>query len=176
MARKIRAAVMGMLCFLIFGFNIPAMAAGSEDNPIDRAFAKDFAEVISTVEMNYVAEKYLEAWQAEMRHAAAVLKGRYNFAEDRARVDTYVTAYEQVADAAVYLEWLNWSDTEQSPAGRSFGTGAVSASLGAKAYIYKQATLNLLKMYQGHSAENPYLYAYAGKGAGLAQIQAEREQ
>lgn len=173
MKRKLLVVFAGIFCFLVIGFN-PAMAAGNHDNPIDQAFAKDFNEAMSTVEMNYVAEEYMQAWKAEMNNAAAVIKQQYKFDEDKARVDAYVAAYEQVADAAVYLEWLNWSDTEESPDCRSFGTGAPSASWTAKANIYKQATLNLLKAYQHHAVDKPYTYAYTGKGADLVKMRAER--
>ena len=49
-----------------------------EDNPIDSAFANDFQKAQSTVEINYVSEKYLQAWKKELVNAANVLKGKMN--------------------------------------------------------------------------------------------------
>lgn len=37
----------------------------SSDNPIDKAFSKDF-DVASSPELNFLASAYLDAWQAEL--------------------------------------------------------------------------------------------------------------
>jgi ABC-type enterochelin transport system substrate-binding protein len=103
MPRKSEVVVVGIL-FLLVCFSNTAMAKNYTNNPIDKAFAQDLSEAMNTVEMNYVAEKYMDAWKAEMDNIAIVLKRRYTFAEDKARVDDYVAAYKNVADAAVYLE------------------------------------------------------------------------
>jgi len=119
-----------MLFLLVAGFTSTAFAMGNNDNPIDKAFLKDWNEAMSTVEMNYVMGKYAEAWEVEMNHAATVIKGKYEFDEDKTRIDDYIGAYEKVADAAI-------------------------ASLSAKANIYKQATFNLINTYQGQEGSNP---------------------
>ncbi|GMB02259.1 hypothetical protein PIPA1_50600 [Pelosinus sp. IPA-1] len=66
------------------------------------------------------------------------------------------------------------SNSKENPKSRSFGTGAVSASLFAKAQIYKQATFNLLKTYQGRSGSErekcSYTFTYSGKGAELTRL------
>lgn len=161
--------------FLVVGFTSTAFAMENDDNPIDKAFLKDWNEAMSTVEMNYVMGKYAEAWKGEMNHAATVIKGKYEFDEDKTHIDDYIEAYEKVAAAASRLEWLNWSDTTQNPKERYFGTGAGSASLSAKANIYKQATFNLINTYQGQERSNldnnfRYSYIYSGKGAELEKI------
>lgn len=175
MARNQVSIVAGMLFFLVMSVFNTAMAKDMADNPIDQAFTGDFMVATSTVEINYVAEKYREAWKTEMVNVAAVIKRQYKFPEDQARIDSYTAAYEQAAAAAGAVEWLNWSDTEEQPENRWFGTGAVSASLLAEANIYKQATLNLINAYQGSAAGNPdgkatYTYGYAGQGAELEKI------
>lgn len=176
MLRKQVIALLGLLILLVVSLPNTAIAMNSVDNPIDQAFCNDFTQAIATVELNYVSEKYMKAWKNEMENAAAVVKQQYHFDEDKARIDTYTTAYEQVAAAAGSLEWLNWSDKNADPKHRSFGTGAASASLLAKAKIYKQATLNLIAISQGLAGDGgnfKYNYAYSGEGAELAKI---REQ
>jgi len=177
MSKKSVIILIAMLFLLVVGFNSTAFAMVNDciNNPIDKAFLKDRNEAMSTVEINYVMGKYAEAWQAEMNHAATVIKGKYEFDEDKTRIDDYIEAYEKVAAAAIRVEWLKWSDTTQSPEGRHFGTGAVSASSSAKANIYKQATFNLINTYQGQEGSNPdnnfkYSYIYSGKGAELEKI------
>ena len=164
-----------MLFMFVLGFANTAIAKEVTENPIDKAFAQDISEAMNTREMNYVAEKYMDAWKIEMKNVADVIKMQYNFAEDKAHIDAYVAAYEKVADAAVYIEWLNWSDTDADPKVRNFGTGAASASLLAKANIYKQATLSLIQNYQGQSGEDSlkYSYAYLGNGAELEKIRVQ---
>ena len=175
MARKQIFVLVGMLFLLIVSFTNTVMAMDNSDNPIDQAFANDFTQAIATPELNYVSEKYMQAWKAEMDNAATVIKQQYQFDEDKTRIDAYTAAYEQVAVAASSVAWLNWSDTNAAPQHRNIGTGAASASLSAKANIYKQATLNLINMYQGQTGDNPnekntYIYVYSGNGAELAKI------
>lgn len=175
MTRKQIVVFMGILFLLVVSVTNTGMAMDNSDNPIDQAFANDFTLATATPELNYVAEKYMQAWKAEMDNAAAVIKQQYQFDEDKARIDTYTAAYEQVAAAAGSVVWLNWSDTNAEPKHRSFGTGAASASLAAKANIYKQAAVSLINMYQGQTGDNPnekniYSYAYSGNGAELAKI------
>ncbi|MDF2502238.1 MAG: hypothetical protein K0Q77_2952 [Anaerosporomusa subterranea] len=173
MTRKSIVALVTL--FLLVFFANMAMAKDHTDNPIDKAFAQDISEAMNTMEMNYVTEKYMDAWKAEMDNAAIVLKQRYTFAEDKAHIDNYIAAYKKVAEAAAYLKWLNWSDTEEAPNIRHSGTGAASASLSAKANIFKQATLNLINAYHGQLGDDPfkYSYIYSGKGAELAKIRAQ---
>lgn len=170
--------VLIMMVLVSMGFANTAMAKGQADNPIDQAFAQDFCEAMNTIEMNYVSEKYMDAWKAEMKNVAAVLKQSYVFTEDKAHVDVYVASYEKVAESAGYIEWLNWSDAKEDPNHRSFGTGAASASLSAKANIYKQATINLIDAYHGQAGDNSlsYTYVYSGKGADLAKVRDQHRQ
>jgi len=110
-----------------------------------------------------------------MDNLAATIKKEYRYDDDKVNIDNYTIAYEKVANAAGQMEWLN---SKENPKDRSFGTGAVSASLFAKAQIYKQATFNLLKMYQGSSGSNPekcsYTFTYSGKNDELTRIREKR--
>ena len=173
MNKKLLSVLIGLLFIVAAGYANTALANAQDANPIDEAFAKEFQEAHSTVETNYVAEKYMQAWKAELANIAVVTKGKYQYDEDKDRIDAYVAAYEKVAAAAVYVEWLRWSDTDAPPAGRHFGTGAASGGLLAKAQIYKQATLNLVTSYQRNSAAGSYVYLYSGNGAELAKRRAE---
>lgn len=178
MRKKSLKFLVSMLCALLLGFNNIGFAMQNGDNPIDQAFATQWNEAGSTVEMNYVAEKYMKAWRGEMNHVAGLLKGKYKFDEDKSRIDDYIAAYEKVAGAAIYVEWLNWSNVDQNPAGRQFGTGAASGSLQAKANIYKQATMNLINAYHGQEGDSQYNdskyhYIYSGNGRELTELMGE---
>ena len=141
-----------------------------KNNPINKAFDKDFEKANNTVEINYVSEKYDDAWKAEMLYVAGLIKKSYKFKEDRQRVDDYVALYDKLAKKAFDLAMLNWSDIDQPPGKRGFGTGATGASIGAEAQIYKQATLNLIMHYQGIGEEKKYKFLYNGKGAELDKV------
>lgn len=143
------------------------------NNPIEKAFAKDFEMAQATPEINYVNEAYLEAWKAEMANAAAVVKKSLPHQDDGKRVDDYVAACSALADKAFELEMLNWiSDPEAPIADRSFGTGATGGAMLAQARIYKQVTLNLITHYQANP-DMAYSFIYSGKGADLEKLRAQ---
>jgi hypothetical protein len=141
-----------------------------KNNPIDKAFAGDFKKASATAEINYVFEKYDEAWQAELKNAAEQAKKEYKFKEDRQRVDDYVALYTKLAKKAFDLEMLKWSDTSVAPKDRSFGTGGPGAAMMAEALIYKQATLNMITHMTSGEGNNNYKFLYKGKGAELDKI------
>lgn len=159
-----------VLLLILVGVMGSCVAKSIEDNPIDSAFANDFQKAQSTVEINYVSEKYLQAWKKELVNAANVLKGKYKFKEDKIIVDEYLAGYEKAAKAAGNAEWLNWADIDSPPNNRLSGTGAASASMSAQAIVYKQATCNLINIIKGVSSEGQYQYLYSGKGAELEKI------
>ena len=170
MQRRIMAGIIGIV--LLLGGWTASVAAAERDNPIDLAFGDRFDTARSTAEQNYVAEKYLTAWEEELANAALKMKTLYRFDEDKGRVDEYTAAYAKAADAAYMLEWLNWADREVQPPKRSFGTGAPSASMLVKARIYRQATLNLIDRYQGQEGRwsdnnGQYQFIYSGDGGKL---------
>lgn len=70
------------------------LSAHLEDEaPIDRFF--DGADAgNNTAEMNFFANTWADAWEAEARAAAEWLKGQLLLEEDRALVDAYVAAAE----------------------------------------------------------------------------------
>jgi hypothetical protein len=175
MTKKSLVLLVGLIFFMVVGFTSTALAMENGDNPIDKAFVKDMSEAKSTIEMNYVAGMNMQTWKAEMDNVATIMKAQYKFDEDKARIDAYTAAYEKVADATGYVEWLKWSNKDENPNNRSFATGVTSARLLAKADIYKQATLNLINTYEGRIGEDPdkkkkYTYVYSGNGAELGKM------
>ena len=143
------------------------------NNPIEKAFAKDFEMAQATAEINFVNEAYLEAWKAEMTNIVSVLKKSFTNSEDGKRVDEYAAAYNALAEKAFDLEMLNWvSDPEEAGAERSFGTGATGGAMLAQAKIFKQATLNLVTHYQANP-DLVYTFIYNGKGADLEKLRAQ---
>ena len=146
------------------------LAKSLDENPIDKAFANDFKIAQTTVELNYVNEKYLQAWKSELFNAANILKEQYKFKEDKDNIDNYVVAYQQAAKATGNAEWLNWSDSDSPPNNRTSGTGAASAGMAAEAKVYKQATCNLINIIKGLSGEGEYNYIYSDNGAGLEKF------
>ncbi len=129
---------------LIFLFSSSALAA-VENNPIDKAFAKHWLKVENTVQEKYLADRELTAWRNELDNAATILKKTFKFAEDKARVDNYVTTYKAAAKAASELEWLFWSNTDVPPSeNRSSGTGAPGAMMRTESSILREAALGLI--------------------------------
>ncbi|MCE1249023.1 MAG: hypothetical protein LWY06_20485 [Firmicutes bacterium] len=141
-----------------------------KNNPIDKAFAKDFEKASATAEINYVAEKYHDAWEAELKNAAAQAKKEYKFKEDKQRVDDLVAAYKKLGKIAFDLEMLKWGDTDQNPKDRSFGTGGPGAAVIAEADILKDATIKLIEHMTKGDGESTYKFIYKGKGAELDKI------
>lgn len=148
----------------------PTVVDLNRENPIDRAFAKNFQEAQATPEIQYVNEAYLEAWKAEMTNAAAAVKKSFTHREDDKRVDDYLSGYAALMGKAFDLEMLNWvSDPEESIASRSFGTGGTGAAMLAQGRLYKQATLNLITHVQANP-ELTYTFFYTGNGADLKKL------
>ncbi len=140
------------------------------ENPIDRAFAKSFAQADATPVINFVNEQYLDAWKAELENVSGLVKKSFTHPEDGTRVDAYLADYRSLGKKAFDLEMLNWiSDPKESIASRSFGTGAAGGAMLAEATIYKQAALNLITHYQANP-DLKYVFAYKGSGPNLESL------
>lgn len=148
-------------------------------NPIDIAFERDFQIASATVELNFLAEKYLEAWKSEWNNIMNELKKLYQFQEDKDKVDSYKKSYEETIRKASELERLDWSDTSVEPGeNRIFGTGVTSAALMEEAELYKRQVLYLIdKYYDGRYdiLEDEYLFIYKGNGAEIEKKQQYRK-
>lgn len=145
--------------------------SNDRNNPIEKAFAKDFETAEATSEINYVNEAYLNAWQDELKNVSDKIKKGYTVAADVKRVDAYLAAYENLTKIAFDLEMLNWiSDPAEPVAKRSFGTGGPGAGMLAQAKLYKQATLNLIAHIEAMNPDVKYAFSYKGKGAELEKV------
>lgn len=151
-----------------FAGNRVTQVANPDDNPIDKAFAEDFANAGASAEINFVAEAYLNAWKAELQIVAGKVKKLYTNKDDAERMTVYLTTYEKLADAAFDLEILNWIDDTTKPVSeRLVGTGGLGAAMLAQARIYQQATLNLIAHLHTSDPEVQYVFSYHGNGADL---------
>lgn len=71
-------------------------AENAEENPIDRFF-NSTETGSSTAEMNFVADSWAAAWEAEARSGAEWLKAQLPLSEDRALVDDFLATAEAQA-------------------------------------------------------------------------------
>ncbi|WP_145047604.1 hypothetical protein [Paenibacillus xylanexedens] len=148
---------------------VKALQVKTDDNPIDQAFGEDFETASATTEINYVANAYLEAWEAEWNHILVELKKHYEHPDDINTLTKYKNSYEKFVEQASDLERIDWSDTSVAPGpDRTEGTGARSASLLEEAELLKRQVLHLIDNYFYDSSEyGEYIYLYQGNGAEL---------
>ena len=141
---------------LIFVLSILILPAGVlahdpyDDNPIDASFNKIFDEPLKTSEYNYITARQVAHWQAEFYNIAALLKDRYNFKEDKQKISDFVAIVDKQAKTLSEMEKINWSDFEQPPAKRTYGTGAVSAMRNTEAATYRAGFFLLLANFNYH--------------------------
>ncbi|MBY0010768.1 hypothetical protein [Paenibacillus typhae] len=140
----------------------------ASDNPIDRAFSKDFENASSTTEDRYVSHAYVDAWEAEWNHLIEDLIKHYQFEEDKNILREYKKRYEAFVEQGSELEWINWSDTSEAPSERTSGTGAFGGFMREEANLYRNQVLYLIDKYYSDSDMNEYgeyTYLYSGNGA-----------
>lgn len=146
------------------------------NNPIDKAFDKDFELASATYEMNYSSDLYLEAWKAEWTNITNLIKESYQYEADKKVVDEYKTSFEAFVDKAYDLEALNWTDTTEAPGENRWpGTGQASASLGAQAGLYKHQVLDLIDRYD-NQLDGGYKFIYKGNGADIEGLRRNADQ
>jgi len=141
------------------------------NNPIDKAFANDFAIASAAAEMRYLANLYYDAWVDEWHHVLDTLKQSYQYDEDKGIVDQYKTQYDLFVETAGELEFLEWTDTSVEPdEERGFGTGAISASTLKEADLYRRQVIHLIVRY---FPDGEYSFIYNGKGAEIEKLRSE---
>lgn len=145
-------------------------ASTEQNNPIEKAFAKDFETASATAEINYVNELYLDAWKTEMKNISEMIKKSYQYPEDIKRLEDYLAGYENLIQKAFDLEMLNYMDTEVPVAERSFGTGGPGAAMLAEARLYKQETFNLIEHYKTLTGQEEYSFVFNGKIADIEKL------
>ncbi|MGE5415623.1 MAG: hypothetical protein ACM3UZ_02440 [Acidobacteriota bacterium] len=156
--------------------SIPVAEASIEDdNPIEEAFAHDFDIAYTTGEMNGAADAYADAWKQEMTNAAKLIRANYKYKEDSQIIDRFVYATFDMAEKNRDLERLNWTDNNEPPNDRWYGTGSTSADIMARAEIYKRSALTLIYHYEYLTGDN-YTFNYHGKGAEIEKWRRQIKQ
>ena len=145
-----------LLVVLITAFSTINIVSANEDesrtypgqaNDIDFAFEQPISHA-STVERNYLSEKFLAAWQREFNNVATLLNEQYQHSEDKETLSNYIYAVDKMALETGNLAWLNWTDFSMPIKGRSIGSGASSESLLGKVSVYREATYQLIYFYE----------------------------
>lgn len=139
------------------------------DNPIDQAFEKDFEIAGTTMEISYLAAKYLEAWENEWDHITKVYMDHLEFEQDRETFKTYIHAFEAFANAASDIVWLDYTDLSVDPAERAYGTAARGSSMLRMADLYKEQVFYMIQSFVG----NDYTFIYSGNGAEIEKWRSE---
>lgn len=157
------------LAILTAGCTAKIDTDAASDNPIDRAFSKDFENASSTTEDRYISHAYVDAWESEWNHLIEDLIKHYQFEEDKNTLREYKKRYEAFVEAGSTLEWTDWSDTSVAPGKeRTIGTGTIGASLMEEANLYRNQVLYLIDKYYSDSdmyEYGEYTYLYSGNGA-----------
>lgn len=143
------------------------------ENPIDKAFEKDFEMASATSELNYVSDLYMKAWKNEWDNIITKTSELYEYESDKKAIYDYKKKFEEFVQQAFDVELLNWTDTSIAPGkNRYWGTGAMSSGTMIKADLYKGRVLYLIEKYNARS-ENKYEFLYNKKGAELEKIRNE---
>ena len=152
------------------GYAQTTMSSTEQNNPIEKAFAKDFETASATAEISFVNELYLNAWNAELKNVSELIKKSYQFPEDIKRLEDYLSGYENLIQKAFDLEMLNYIDTTEPVSDRSFGTGGPGGAMLAQAKLYKQATFNLIEHYKTLTGQEKYAFIFNGKIADIEKL------
>ncbi len=163
-------STMLFLCLAFFCGNA-VLAADENNNPIDKAFAKNFKDdCISTYHERYIYSEYQQAWKDEFGHAVEWRKKHLKFKEDRELFEQYASVCEKLASLSGTIELNNWCDINVSPKERysSMGTGGLGAESLASAAVYKKMTLNIIA---DNDAFPEYKYHYSGKGVDIKKLE-----
>ena len=123
-----------------------APESGDEEaNPIDRFF--DGADIgSSTAEMDFVADSWANAWEAECRNVAEWLKEQLPLQEDQDLIDAYVAAVDEQADRMNIMAIYPIADLTIPQADRAASSGSLRGVLWAGAYnqLWKDTFYQLL--------------------------------
>jgi hypothetical protein len=130
------------------------------DNPIDRAFVKDFDGSLCLADMSNDMEEYKNVWRAEMLHCASLFQKEYKYSVDKKRMNSYLSATEKSARLAYKLGYMTWQGVEDAPSERfrDHNTGSEYNGLRPEAKVYRAAALNLIQLYS-HTHTYRYLYS-----------------
>ena len=123
-----------------------APESGDEEaNPIDRFF--DGVDIgSSTAEMNFIADSWANAWEAECRNVAEWLKKQLPLQEDQDLVDAYVASAEEQVSRMNIMAIYSIADLTVPQTDRAASSGSLRGVLWAGAYqqLWKDTFYQLL--------------------------------
>ena len=123
-----------------------APESGDEEaNPIDRFF--DGVDIgSSTAEMNFIADSWANAWEAECRNVAEWLKKQLPLQEDQDLVDAYIASAEEQVSRMNIMAIYSIADLTVPQADRAASSGSLRGVLWAGAYnqLWKDTFYQLL--------------------------------
>ncbi len=123
-----------------------APESGDEEaNPIDRFF--DGVDIgSSTAEMDFVADSWANAWEAECRNVAEWLKKQLPRQEDQDLVDAYISSAEEQVSRMNIMAIYSIADLTVPQTDRAASSGSLRGVLWAGAYqqLWKDTFYQLL--------------------------------
>lgn len=142
-----------------------------EENPIDAFYgAKDSWD--TTMEMNSIAARWANAWEAEARNAAQWLKGQLPLAEDRDIVDGYLAGAEEQIRRMDVMAVFGCADLNLPFEERMRSSGSIRSVLWSGAYqrLWRDTFYQLLSVAPeaGLTGESGYQFAFDAQAAQAA--------
>ena len=148
-----------------------ALAETREENPIDAFYgAKDSWD--TTMEMNSIAARWANAWEAEARNAAQWLKGQLPLAEDRDIVDGYLAGTEEQIRRMDVMAVFGCADLNLPFEERMRSSGSIRSVFWSGAYqrLWRDTFYQLLSVAPeaGLTGESGYQFAFDAQAAQAA--------
>lgn len=133
------------------------------ETPIDTYYKERLDMSLSTVEINYIADSYMNSWKKEFENIVQIIKENLKFEQDKEKFDNYYNSYEQLAENVAQIEYLKYVDVTENPDNRFAGTASSYGSILAMTNVYKQATINLITYYEDFATDGSYKYIFRGE-------------
>lgn len=156
-----------------------AVTGEEPDNMIDRFF-EDVEGGESTAEMNFIANSWADAWEAEARNVAEWLKLQLPLEEDRALVDSYLVAAEEQAERLNTMAIYPVADLEVPQEERVMYSGTMRGVLwaGSRQRLWRDTfyqLLNVAPKYDGTFMGDsyPFLFSSGEIQARIDEIRAD---
>ena len=134
-----------------------------DETPIDSYYKERLDMSLSTVEINYIADSYMNSWKKEFENIVQIIKENLKFEQDKEKFDNYYNIYEQLAKYVAQIEYLKYVDVNENPDNRFAGTASSYGSILAMTNVYKQATINLITYYEDFATDGSYKYIFRGE-------------
>ena len=134
-----------------------------DETPIDSYYKERLDMSLPTVEINYIADSYMNSWKNEFENIVQIIKENLKFEQDKEQFDNYYKLYEQLAKYVAQIEYLKYVDVNEKPDNRFAGTASSYGSILAMANVYKQATINLITYYEEFVHDGSYKYIFRGE-------------